>query len=240
MAGTTTLTITTANLIRTGTRMADSAALLRLMSWLSPVFPTGSFAYSGGLERAVADGLVSDAETLREWTSSALKHGSQWNDAILLAVAWRAAGDPEAHEELCELAEALCGSQTRLRETVSQGEAFLGAATAWLPAHVAALPPKPVLPVAVGAIAAITGTPLDLTLNAYLHAFANAQLQAAIRLSVTGQKGTAALLAYLEPLILETAELAQRSSIDDLGGCAITAEIAAMNHSQLQPKLFLS
>ena len=220
--------------------MTDSASLLRLMSWLSPVFPTGSFAYSSGLERAVGDGLVSDTETLREWTSSALRHGSQWNDAVLLAAAWNTKGDANTLAELCQLAEALCGSHTRLRETVNQGEAFLGAATAWLRADAASLPRKPALPVAVGAVAAMTETPLELTLNAYLHAFANAQLQAAIRLSVTGQKGTAALLAELEPLIAETAKLAQRSSIDDLGGCAITAEIAAMNHSQLQPKLFLS
>jgi len=220
--------------------MTDSASLLRLMSWLSPVFPTGSFAYSAGLERAVADGLVSDAETLREWTSSALRLGSQWNDAVLLAAAWNAKGDANILAELSQLAEALCGSHTRLRETVNQGEAFLSAATNWLPTGAASLPPKPALPVAVGAVAGATATPLDLTLNAYLHGFANAQLQAAIRLSVTGQKGAAALLAQLEPLIAETAELAQRSSIDELGSCAITAEIAAMNHSQLQPKLFLS
>ncbi|TIT76903.1 MAG: urease accessory protein UreF, partial [Mesorhizobium sp.] len=30
-------------------------APLRLMAWLSPAFPVGSFSYSHGLERAVQD-----------------------------------------------------------------------------------------------------------------------------------------------------------------------------------------
>ncbi|MFT5440402.1 MAG: urease accessory protein, partial [Alphaproteobacteria bacterium] len=33
--------------------MADSRALYRLMSWLSPSYPVGAFAYSHGLEHAV-------------------------------------------------------------------------------------------------------------------------------------------------------------------------------------------
>ena len=31
-------------------------ALLTLVQWLSPAFPTGAFAYSHGLEQAVASG----------------------------------------------------------------------------------------------------------------------------------------------------------------------------------------
>jgi len=45
----------------------DTKALLRLMAWLSPAFPIGGFAYSGGLERAVHDGLVRDAAGLGGW-----------------------------------------------------------------------------------------------------------------------------------------------------------------------------
>lgn len=40
--------------------------LLRLMAWLSPAFPVGGFAYSGGLEAAVQSGHVSSAETLED------------------------------------------------------------------------------------------------------------------------------------------------------------------------------
>lgn len=224
----------------TGTSMADAAAVLRLMSWLSPVFPTGSFAYSSGLERAVADGLVEDTARLEDWIAAAMTHGAQWNDAVLLACAWRACDDADVLAELSDLAKALCGSPERMRETCNQGEAFLQAARQWLPENSGTLPDKPALPVAVGMVAATTSTSLDLTLHAYLHAFVSAQLQAAIRLSVTGQTGAAALLARLEPRIAETAKRAEHSTIDDLGSCALAAEIAAMNHQQLQTKLFLS
>ncbi|RWD37404.1 MAG: urease accessory protein UreF, partial [Mesorhizobium sp.] len=40
----------------TRTTMTDqpsNIALLRLMAWLSPAFPVGSFSYSHGLEQAV-------------------------------------------------------------------------------------------------------------------------------------------------------------------------------------------
>ena len=40
--------------------MADRDALYRLLSWLSPSYPVGAFAYSHGLEQAVEAGRVTD------------------------------------------------------------------------------------------------------------------------------------------------------------------------------------
>ena len=77
-------------------------------------------------------------------------------------------------------------------------------------------------------------------LAAWLQAFISNQLQAAIRLSVTAQNGAARLLAALEPAIAAAADRATRSTPDDLGSFAFTAEIASMKHETLQPRLFLS
>ena len=44
----------------------------------------------------------------------------------------------------------------------------------------------------------------------------------------------------LEPVVDGVAGEAAASTIDDLGGFAFMAEIAAMNHETLQPRLFLS
>ena len=66
-------------------------AQLRLMAFLSPAFPVGGFAYSHGLERAVHDGLLPDADALREWLCDLIAHGSGWNDAVLFAEAHRRA-----------------------------------------------------------------------------------------------------------------------------------------------------
>jgi urease accessory protein len=42
-------------------------ALLRLQSWLSPAFPTGSYSYSHGLEWAVEVGHIRDRKSLVDW-----------------------------------------------------------------------------------------------------------------------------------------------------------------------------
>jgi len=39
--------------------------MLRLAQWLSPAYPLGGFAYSHGLETAIAGGAVRDAEFQR-------------------------------------------------------------------------------------------------------------------------------------------------------------------------------
>ena len=71
----------------------ETAALVRLMSWLSPAFPVGGFNYSHGLEQAVAAELVNDRETLKSWLAALTTRGSTWNDLVVLAEAWRQAGE---------------------------------------------------------------------------------------------------------------------------------------------------
>ena len=73
----------------TATAMTD-AGLLTLAQWLSPAFPLGSFAYSQGLETAMVEGHVRDAETLRIWLDDILTHGAGQTDAILLTQARQA------------------------------------------------------------------------------------------------------------------------------------------------------
>ncbi|KQU97317.1 urease accessory UreF family protein [Devosia sp. Root105] len=69
--------------------MTDPAALQKLITWLSPAFPVGAFAWSAGLETAIADRRVTDSERLQNWIEGALAHGGIRTDAILLAQAWR-------------------------------------------------------------------------------------------------------------------------------------------------------
>lgn len=220
------------------TTMTD-ASLIRLMSWLSPVFPTGSFAYSAGLEQAVVQGSVRDANDLEAWLGALLVHGPPWNDAVLLAAAWRNAGDDAAIADLAELAAALAGSAERYREVMDQGKAFAAAARHWF-GEDDMLPDALPLPVAVGLACRRAGISLRPALGAFLNTFVSNQLQCAIRLSVTGQDGAARILAALEPTIADAAGRAARSTLDDLGTSTLTAEIAAMNHETLQPRLFLS
>lgn len=69
--------------------MTEPAALQKLLTWLSPAFPVGAFAWSAGLESAIADRTVSDSAALQNWLEGVLAHGGLKTDAIVLAHAWR-------------------------------------------------------------------------------------------------------------------------------------------------------
>jgi len=77
------------------TIMTDAAATMRLLTWLSPAFPTGAFAYSHGLEWAVETHDIHDGGTLLAWLHAVIAHGSARSDTILLRHAHRAAGEPD-------------------------------------------------------------------------------------------------------------------------------------------------
>lgn len=220
--------------------MADTVALVRLMTWLSPAFPVGAFSYSGGLEQAVADGDVGDAQTLRGWLLSLLAHGTLWNDAVLLAAAHRAFDDAERLAEIAALAEALSGSAERQLETMLQGGAFLTAAASWPHPVLDALGDAAAYPVAVGAVSAAHGIGAEAALAAFLHAVASNLVSVAIRCGVIGQKNAVSVLAGLEAEIIALAAAAAGSTLDDLGSATIRADIASLRHETLPTRLFRS
>lgn len=220
--------------------MADTVALVRLMTWLSPAFPVGAFSYSGGLEQAVADGDVSDAQTLRDWLLSLLAHGTLWNDAVLLAAAHRAFDDAERLAEVAALAEALSGSAERHLETMLQGGAFVAAATSWPHPVLDALGEAAAYPVAVGAVSAAHGIGAQAALAGFLHAVAANVVSVAIRCGVIGQKNAVSVLAGLEADITALAAEASGSTLDDLGSSTIRADIASLRHETLPTRLFRS
>lgn len=217
----------------------DMQAMLRLLTWLSPAFPVGAFAYSGGLERAVHDEWVTDGEGLRQWIVLLLTRGSAWNDAVLFAESHRQVGDAEGLAAVVELASALSGSRERHMETMLLGQAFLAAAQAWPHPVLERLGPSAAYPVAVGAVAGAHAA-VDEALAAFLHAVASQLVSAAIRLGVCGQRDGVAVLAALEAVIADTAKRAALSSLDDLGSATIGADIASLRHEVQTTRLFRS
>jgi urease accessory protein len=222
------------------TDQPSNIALLRLMAWLSPAFPVGGFSYSHGLERAVHDGLVADADSLAAWLETLVEMGSGWNDAVLFAESWRRARQDGDLDEIAALAEALAGSRERHAETMLQGSAFLKAASAWPNPALQRLPAECAYCVAVGATAGGNAIALQDALSAFLQAFFSNLVQAAIRLGVVGQNAATTLLAGFEPLALATTARAAASTLDDLGGCAFISDVMAMKHETQYSRLFRS
>ncbi len=240
--------------------MIDPSSL-KLLVWLSPAFPTGGFAYSHGLEWAVEAGEIRDGASLREWVEDVLRFGAGRTDAILLRAEmrssplplWEGPGEGWPPRELeaafpapqppptrgagdcASLAIALAASRERLAETLHQGTAFAAAAAPWGPIE-SDLP----YPIAVGRLAALHAIDPDTAAAALLQAFAANLISAAVRLVPLGQSTGLAVLAALEPAIIEIAEETRTATLDDIGGACFRSDIAAMRHETQYTRLFRS
>lgn len=241
---------------RTGaaTTMRDDSDIIRrpvpgaafpaeLMVWLSPAFPTGAFAYSQGLETAVARGVVSGRDELGDWLEALLVRGMLWSDLVIVSLVWRAEMASEVRE-LGDLALALQPSAERAEEARVLGRNFHDALVAGWPeaaAEFAGLE-RTVLsyPVAVGLASRSLGLALDATLEAYAHAFVSNAISAAIRLGVIGQFDGQRVHARLFEPIRGLTAAAMVAREDDVATAQFAADIDCMNHETLNVRLFRS
>lgn len=214
--------------------MTDAATLLTLTQWFSPAYPVGAFAYSHGLEQAVAEGRVSDADSGEAWIGEVLTLGSPRTDVTLLGAAHDA--DAPALARIDALARALAPSRERLLETAQQGQSFAQTTRAIWGGDL----PDLTYPVALGRAARLMGLPLDTVAMLYLHAFAANLTSAAIRIVPLGQTEGQAALARLSRLCPAIAAEALRDTLDDIGSCAFLADIASMRHETLYSRIFRS
>ena len=206
-------------------------ARLVLAQWLSPAFPVGGFAFSQGLEWAIAGGEVATAGALRGWLEGCLAHGAGRSDAILLCLALRGE-DSGLDSGLDDLARALAPARERLEETEAQGAAFAAAVGA-LGVDVA---PSP-LPLVVGRAARGLGLEPAEVAALWLQAQACNLIQIAVRLVPLGQGDGQRMLLELQPLILRLAEEAAGAGPEDLGAAAFRADLASLRHETMEVRL---
>jgi urease accessory protein len=227
------------------TEALNPAGLYRLMTWLSPGYPVGAFSYSHGLEYAVEQGTVSDAASLEAWLGDLLRFGSGRSDAILFCHAYEASARRTALAEVAALAVAYSASAERHLESTAQGRAFAEATRdAWPCDALKRLEDcwagSLAYPVVVAVAAAGHGLDLSLSLQAYLHGFAENLVSAGVRLIPLGQRAGQQVLAALEAPVTEAAAAALETPLEDLGGAAILADLAAMKHETQYTRLFRS
>jgi urease accessory protein len=218
-----------------------------LLLWLSPAFPVGAFAYSHGLEWAFEAGDITGAASLAAWLADLARFGGPQLDASLFALAFRAAAaaDWPALDEVNATAVALAGSAERRLETTAQGAAFrLAARAAWDSEplrRVASRDGEPLAyPVAVAAAAAGCSMASSRATEAFVVGqFANL-VSAATRLGIVGQTDGLKILAGIFPALAALAREAAGATLDELGGCALRSDIAAMRHETQYSRLFRS
>ncbi|MBL3607815.1 urease accessory protein UreF [Rhodovulum sulfidophilum] len=212
--------------------MATDGQILRLAQWLSPAYPVGAFAYSHGLEAAVASGAVGDGTALQDWLEDILRFGAGRSDTIFLKAAHEAR--LEDLPRIDALARAFQPSAERRTETTAQGAAFAQVTSAVWPGDLPAF----AYPVALGRAARLHDLPLGLTARMYLQAFVSNLVSAGIRLIPIGQTEGQRVLTALQPLCEEVAEVALTETLDDLAGTTFLADIASMTHETQYSRLF--
>lgn len=223
-----TLTIIKSMTIKKTTNHHD---VMILQNWFSPVFPIGAFSYSHGLEMAIQDGCIMDQDSLYDWISSLLSHGTGRNDAIMIK---------SAHEglpELNELCLALSASKERYQETTELGHAFCRVFNASYDGNLAE---GLAYPVAVGMASRTLGLNVKLTIQSYLQAFASNLISVGIRTIPIGQQSGQDCLLRLYPVIEDVATSSIGATLDDIGGAVFLGDLMAMKHENITPRIYRS
>src|SRR6185503_3206826 len=222
----------------------SGVALTRLLQLVSPALPIGAFAYSQGLEQAVASGWVTDEATAAEWLLGLLHHGVGTLDLPVLERlidAWRTDNLARVDAWSAWLAACRPTRETRAEER-QLGSALaraLGAigvrdAAGWEAcAHVtqAAM-------FALGA--ARFAIPTSAALAGYAFAWAEATTSEAVRLVPLGQSAGQRLLAAAGDEIPDSVARARALADDELASTTPGQAIASALHEALYSRLFRS
>ncbi len=210
----------------------------------SAALPIGAFAYSQGLEQAVASGAVHDAPSAERWMRGLLTSSVLTLDVPLLRlmqIAWQADDRAEV-QRLGNLLFAMRGSH-ELREEERQLGAALGRLLAKLGIEAAAPfvhEPRATL-VALFALAAVSWEiPEESAALSYCFAWAEAQVGAATRLIPLGQSQAQRVLSSLIAEVAAGVPFAL--GVDEPGLAATTPgqALLSMAHETQYSRLFRS
>ena len=242
--------MTVMDTITSDDRHLPPAALLRLQSWLSPAFPTGSYSYSHGLEWAVEAGLIDDRESLVDWLEADLRHGSGRNEAIFFLESWSGSRQDNRAKvmEIAELAAAFRGTSELALESSQQAAACLAMLRQvwrdgfldWLSGMLSERQVRPSLALVLGAGFARHGISARLALPAFLQSYLTNQVTAGVRLIPLGQTDAQLAIASLEDAVLAASAQAGTATIDELGSAAFMVDLASMQHETQYTRLFRS
>lgn len=210
-------------------------ATARLVRLASPALPTGAFAWSSGLEGAIAEGQVHDVPSARAWIEDTLvlMHAS-WDAAIV----WRLA--TRVDERVTWNARFLASRETReLRaETLQIGKSLVDLLVAL--GHAVTLPPPVTAPAAWALAAEAWGVPPEDALAAWLVAACDHQLVVLQKALPLGQVASQRLLSELHPTIERAVVIARTIDDDDLSSSTPGLAIVSSRHEDQYSRLFRS
>ena len=202
--------------------------LLDLLQIADSAFPSGSYAYSNGLETLYAEGTVDLPTHLRFVLANALTR-------IELPVV-RLAFQGEDAPELDGLMDVLMPVRETREASRSVGRSFARAIRRMRPLDVRAEHHA----VVFGVVARAWDLELAVGLEVYAFQAVRQQLSAAQRLGKIGQSTVQELLDTVKPEVVHAVEISRGLTRDELGGFAPHLDLAGMSHATQAARLFRS
>jgi len=224
--------------------MATDLALLRLLQLVSPGLPIGMYSYSQGLETAVHDGWISNAQEARDWLYGLLHNALGRVDAPILFRlhdAWTNQDDAAieywnqtlaAYRETAELrAEDRQTGQALARLLADLGLPEAKVWQRWPDATLATLFSLAAVRWQIGKADAVAG---------YLWSWLENQVLCAVKLVPLGQVAGQRLLQELAADIPALTEQALALTDDEIGGSCFGLALASSRHEMQYSRLFRS
>jgi urease accessory protein len=224
--------------------MPESHSLLGALQYGDSFFPSGSIAFSWGLETLRADGEIASAEQVAKFLEGQLVHRWASFDAPVLIAAIRADGNFERLEDLDHLVEAMTLAP-ELREGSRRAGASLlkvhsGLGTPGADEYrrsIAQRKARGHLPVVQGLLWNATGLSGEACRVVSAHTLCTGIVGAALRLGLIGHLDAQKILLQVRPVLVELLQL-PAGDVEDLYTCTPHAEIAAMRHEVQDSRLF--
>ncbi|HEV7394833.1 MAG TPA: urease accessory protein UreF [Burkholderiales bacterium] len=217
-------------------------ALARLLQLASPALPVGAYSYSQGLEAAIEAAIVKDASSAQHWIEDVLELSVASLEApvlLRLCLAWRDSDEPRARH-WNDLFLASRESAELRAETLQMGYSLVQLLTELGEAHPFQSWDEVAFPTAFAYCAMRFGIEPRDALIAYLWAWAENQVIAALKAIPLGQSAGQRVLLALGPRLVEQADRAAALPDNDLGNMAPGLALLSSNHETQYSRLFRS
>ncbi|HEX9450925.1 MAG TPA: urease accessory UreF family protein [Burkholderiales bacterium] len=224
--------------------MPEPHSLLGALQYADSFFPSGSIAFSWGLETLRADGEIASPDQVAQFLEGQLAHRWATFDAPVLVAAMRAGGRFDRLADLDDLAEAMTLA-TELRDGSRRAGASLlkvhtGLGTPGAADYRQAIAQRKArghLPVVQGLLWNATGLSEEACRAVSAHTLCTGIVGAALRLGLIGHLDAQKILLQVRPVLVELLQLPVGDAVE-LYAYTPHAEIAAMRHEVQDSRLF--
>jgi urease accessory protein len=220
------------------TTITRTEVLTRLLQLASPALPVGAYSYSGGLEAAVEAGVVRDASSAERWIGDVLAHSVARMEAPVLLRLVRAFREGAPAQEWNDRFLASRETAELRAETVQMGYSLERLLSDLCIGETGVA--EPAFPTAFALAVARWKIDPESALIAYLWAWAENQVMAAVKSVPLGQTDGQRMLFSLGGRLAGIAERAAKLTDDELGNFAPGLALLSSRHETQYSRLFRS